>query len=1139
MSYAPRQLDHAVDVLRRRVLWLCVFPCLLLPGMLPATAVAEEETHLFNATLSITGDCSTSPAIDPVPDPGCPGGKHPPKPLTKHGGVAVDRYGNRYVASAGPLTNGSQGRIDVFGPTGAFLTEIPVVLPAFEVSLAVDSQGYLYVMKSQEFEPQTQRLLRFKPTKYNPAAGEVEYGDAPVVIPNPASGAFEPAGNWGNGRFPVAVDPTSDHLLVLYGATVLEFTSATEGNSLSQEIRLENIFDSEYVASFAVDAVRERVYSTALDAPAVFGGKPVVKAYDLKAPSDPEAPHELLFTIDGSTTPTERFVSETRTLPLAVDEATGHLFVADLEAPTRRVYEFDAAGEPVSTIEGPFKASGVSLLQLAYDDSPTSPTNGYLFVPSGNNPASSLAFEPKPTIVPPVVEDLSVSGVTTADAVLHGKVNPGGVEASYRVEFTTEAAFAAHGFEGATLAGEGTLNAASEGIAVSAAASGLSAGTAYRFRIVAESPQGEDEADSGFTTVASEEVSTSCSNQALRSGPSAALPDCRAYELVTPANTNGHSPFGTRFSVNTFTNRQVSPTGDRLPFLLEGAALSGLEGNGGFNGDPFLASRTASGWSTTYEGPSAVEAPAIVPGSGSPDRGYSFWQTDGARGSARIAPDTVYLRYPDGHSELVGQGSLGIDPNVQGRLITDGGSHVIFNSGGANLSAPAVQLEPEAAPGNTRAIYDRTADGTLHVVSLKPGDVPFGAGEEAEYGGASLDGVGIAFHVKGVLYLRYDDAETYEIGKGVKFAGVATAAGNRLFYVEGGDLWRFDVGGETRIRFSAVGDAVPVYVSADGSAAYFVSESAVAGSGPNPEGNSAQPGKQNLYRSEEGQVAFVATVTERDVEGEDKRNDGLGLWVPTSNEGSAKLGVVPARSTPDGGVLLFKSRAQLTGYDSGGHAEIYRYDAAASVLQCLSCNPTGAAATADADLQVQDGVKATRANQIFNSVAWLENLRADGRRAFFETAEALVATDTDQLNDVYEWEDQGVGSCSKPSGCLYLISYGQSGRDEFLWAVSKSGDDVFFFSQDLLAGGDNDETASIYDARVNGGFPAAAAPSGECLGEACQPSAVAPNDPTPASSAFQGAGNVKEKKTHSHKKKKHKKAKKKHKQAKGKRRAGR
>jgi hypothetical protein len=1074
---------------------------------------AEEETHIFNAALSLTGDCSTGTATgDPVPDPGCPEGEHPPKPFMRSSSDAVDPSGDRYVLNAGASSDGSEGRVDVFDATGKFLTELPVVLPGYEGSVAVDSEGYLYVMVGARSEKPEERLLRFKPTKYDPAAGEIKYDStSPVVIPNPGN-----ASGWGTSpEATILVDPHNDHLFVNNTGQFWEFTSAKEGNTLIEGFQREELegfnIDAVWRGTFGVDWSRERLYYSEIDGDAhiPFAAKSVVRAYPLHS-STPGGEHELLFTIDGSTTPTGRFVSESRYLPVAVDETTGDIFVGDLEAPTRRIYEFNDTGQPVSTIEGPLGPAGVFLRQMAYDNGENSPTQGYLFVPSGNGPAHSLAFEPKPDTGPPMVKGLSANDVTSSDAILHGTVNPNGVETSYRVEYTTEAAFSEHGFEGAALAGEGMLKTANEAVAVSAPVSGLSAGTAYRFRVVAESPEGQDEAESSFVTVAAEETSSGCLNQALRTGPSAALPDCRAYELVTPSDTNGAPPFGTRADPNNFNSRQVSPEGNRLPFVLVGGSLSGLEATGSRNGDPYLATRTASGWATSYEGPSPIEAPGILPGGSSPDQRYSFWQTDGNLGSARLAPNTVYLRYPDGHSELLGKGSLGIDPNTQGLLIAEQGSHILFNSGGGgNLGAePAVQLEPGAAPGNTRAIYDRAADGILRVVSLKPGDVPFGEGEEAEYDGASLDGVGVAFEVNGVLYLRYDDAVTYEIGESVQFAGVAAEAGNRLFYMNGGDLWRFDANGATTTRFTETGDAVPVNVSADGSTAYFVSKSVVPGSGPNPEGDMPQPGLQNLYRSEEGQSSFVATVIDRDVEGEGV-GDGLGRWVEMTSRGSAAgLGAIPARSTPDGRVMLFKSRAPLTGYDSNGHGEIYRYDAARGELQCLSCNPTGAAATADANLQIQEEGNGEDTKPPYSPIAWLENLRADGRRAFFETSESLVAGDTDQLRDVYEWEDEGVGSCTKGDGCVSLISSGQSGRDEFLWAVSKSGDDVFFLSRGSLAGGDTDETPSIYDARVNGGFPAPATPSGECLGEACQPSAVAPNDPTPASAAFQGKGNV-------------------------------
>jgi hypothetical protein len=458
------------------------------------------------------------------------------------------------------------------------------------------------------------------------------------------------------------------------------------------------------------------------------------------------------------------------------------------------------------------------------------------------------------------------------------------------------------------------------------------------------------------------------------------------------------------------------------------------------------------------------------------------------------------VRYPDGHSELLGQGSLGrIDPEASGQLISEGGGHIIFATG--VLPGAPVQLEPEAAPDGTRAIYDRTPDGITHVISLKPGEIPFKAGENAYYAGASLDGVGVAFEANNTLYLRYNDERTFAISEGVEFAGVAEG-GRRVFYLKGGDLKAFDVAKEGVIDFATTGDAVPVTVSADGSTAYFVSEAAIVGSAPNPEGAGPEPGGQNLYRSKEGEIHFLGTVTNRDVEGESGSGvDGLGLWIPALKRlPHGFLGLVPARSTPDGSVFLFKSRAALTGYDSGGKAEVYRYDSVASQLECLSCNPTGASASSDATLQseTREGAK------LFSAAAWPENLRSDGRRAFFESSEALVPGDVDGRNDVYEWEDQGVGSCTRPGGCVYLISSPHSTRGEYLWAVSRSGDDVFFISSDLLVRSDVDQTPSIYDARVGGGFPEAA--GAVCEGEGCRPQ-LSPSPALPATDTpVRGAG---------------------------------
>jgi hypothetical protein len=1060
-------------------------------ALLSVPALAAEGERVFDPNLSLIGGCNAE-ALDPVEDPGCPGGDHPSSTFAKPVAVATDLHGNIYVLNYGFQANGTEGRLDIFDSSGAFITEMvsaelrsPEASGQFgPLSLAIDSAGVLYVFV--EKNGIRRQVLRYAPCDgYDPEAGEIEYCDPPAVaIENPSTFSG------------LAINRDNDHLFVNDGGTAKEYGSATEGNPLIRETLAAGGCCG---VGMAVDAERDLLYVSAES-----GEVRRVDVFDLTSVvGAPPGEYEKVGSIEESALPEENIGSY---LSIAVDEATGHVFVLDTE--NKHLFEFDENQAYVSTLD--FKLQSEQGAEIGVDNGPTSPNQGYLYVPSHRvGIGHSFAFE-ESVIVAPQIKSLHAAGVDETEAELVAQVNPGNAATTYRIEYTTEASFLAEEFAGATVAGEGTLPIGNLDLEVSAIATGLQPGTAYRFRVLAENEKGDEEAEASFATYPSLAIEPApCPNVLFRSGPSAPLPDCRAYELVTPPDTNGRAPLGVVRDQATFTTRQVSPGGGAVPFKVDGGSLPGFDGTGSFLGDPYVSTRTAGGWTTELIGPSGAETRQVIAGSTSPDQGYSFW-TAQVSGSAVIEGKlTGYVRFPDGHSELLGQGSLGaIDPQAFGQLISEGGDHIIFSSGG---NGPAVQLEPEAAPNGTDAIYDRvpnpaTGERETKVVSLKPGDEPFAAGEKATYMGASLDGEGIAFKVGGSLYLRYRNAETFEVpGAGLTYAGLAEGGG-RIFYLEGGDLKAFDASTEAVTEFTQSGDVTPVFVAQGGTAAYFLSPTVLIGEA-NPNGEDPQLGAKNLYLSQEGQLSFVGVVTERDVKGElisgIETVDGLGLWAIAANPAPGfpgRFGIVPARATPDGSVLLFKSRAQLTAYDPEGKAQLYRYDSAAGELQCLSCNPTGAAPSGDATLQSEyrEGVP------LFFSQAWPENLRADGDRAIFESSEPLVPGDSDGRRDVYQWEAGGVGSCTRPQGCVNLISSPGSLRDEYLWAVSQSGDDVFFLSADLLVEADADTTASIYDARVGGGFAEDSPPI--CEGEGCRPR-LSPPPPLPAAATpVRGAG---------------------------------
>jgi hypothetical protein len=590
-----------------------------------------------------------------------------------------------------------------------------------------------------------------------------------------------------------------------------------------------------------------------------------------------------------------------------------------------------------------------------------------------------------------------------------------------------------------------------------------------------------------------------------------ALPDNRAYELVSPPDTNAIIPsaaaIGKSDGFDCFETSTATPDGEGVAFASDIGALKGLASNGVLN--LYESSRTSTGWATVSK--SATGQQSNFPSGGvclSEDHEFSTLLTGNEpldSGSLVLnGEQTSYIRTPEGDYAMPGIGSIGTDQKANVKWISEGASHIILTAQKRLESNAPVGVGPghgyESAENPVNAVYDRTPAG-LRVVSLLPsGLAPNSTSETTFYRGASRDGSSVVFSVEKSngsmsLYEHRDNGPTAALATGanagVYWFGGISSDGRRVVYlkkgpdsppnIHRGSIYLFDADTSTSVPVSTETEAAIVNVSADGSHIYFTSQEALPGSGQNPLGAGAQAGAANLYVWDAAteSVKFIATVAPVDVEEDLSRGENLTEWIrtvvrPQQDSNAGRMNAA-SRTTPDGSVFVFQAHGNVTGYDSGGYSEIYRYTADGSELSCISC-PNGSAAS-DSFLE----------RSFISPIVGLDaliaipNVTEDGSTVFYMTEDPLVAGDTNEQVDVYEWRE----------GTISLISSGTSPLPSMLYGMSSSGRDVFFLTTDQLVPQDISSVLSIYDARVEGGFPAAVpvtpCDEGDCKGPAMQP----------------------------------------------------
>lgn len=713
---------------------------------------------------------------------------------------------------------------------------------------------------------------------------------------------------------------------------------------------------------------------------------------------------------------------------------------------------------------------------------------------ASNNLGLEAKAGPETFTTPPEAPFATTIGATLSaggtSATVGGRVNPRNSATTYWIEYGSSDSY------GQSVPATKDAGAGSGGdtIAVSQALSDLTPETTYHYRVVAKSAVGTTVGqDLTFkTSPATAPPAESCPNQALRVGLSAALPDCRAYEMVSPSDKEGSNAYPLAFT----------PGGERVRFYSTGAFAGAPRGGA----NQYLATRAEDGWVSK---PLTPGLPTSVPNS--VIQPEITLNQDGSETLVSTVDPLVpadtnhaidyYLIHPDGSVEWITRPTANIPPGENPYVYTYTGgatddlSHILLQQ--------TARLVPAAAGLDSYAygLYE-WANGGLRLVNVDShGELldPYGAGLGA---GVSLyhehaisrDGERIFFTSPADaypapppfdirrIYLRESDRTTTEISatqctevacegppRNAVYQGAAVDGSVAFFTSEaqltngaasGGGLYRYTVGsGELKLLAPDVEGVLGN--SDDGSLVYFVSTAKLA--------PGAAEGSDNLYLldTRTNATTLIAMLEPSDA----------AVW---SGVETVRLSGV----TPSGDDLVFSTAAPLAaGYDNAGHKQIYRYDLPSGELTCVSCVPGGSPAQADA---------------LFSEIgAYHANASADGKDVFFQTSAALLPQDKNGKVDVYEWHD----------GTVSLISSGTSPNDSSFVGTNSSGRDALFSTWEPLVPRDIDGHRDAYDARVDGGSPESSPPPPTpCSGEGCRGSGTGPGAGTTAGTvSFVGA----------------------------------
>jgi hypothetical protein len=667
----------------------------------------------------------------------------------------------------------------------------------------------------------------------------------------------------------------------------------------------------------------------------------------------------------------------------------------------------------------------------------------------------------------------------------------------------------------------------------------------------------------GALTVAVSSASAEvCPNEGFRTGYSAALPDCRAYELLAP----GVQPFFDTFGEEVNAKLGEPIIGSELStFASEASTTSGLAFYSTFappgsttDGPFYLASRGPGGWSfKNLIPPQQTEEtvlclPYMADWSANLERGVladGFTVPFGKGTTCGADEPELVPGEPRGSQNLfLRDSSTNSYQLIDQAPLTGASSTALYQGGSRDLGLVVFSEEAELTPGAPAGVdyYVWAGGSTDRLLTILPdGKLTEGAIADATSDLASEksptythaiapNGSRIEFTAEGDLFSRVhpdeaqsgfdevkqcdepskactvqvDVSETAEPGGGGVFQGSSGEGGELVFFTDENrltsdstavtgepDLYEYNFSKPVGERLtdltvdSNAGEHADVLgfvgnneSGSPGAFAYFVATGALA-LNKNSASGTATSGAPNLYLAHEGTTTFIATLSVAE--------DSCDWEVPC----------MTARVSPNGRYMAFDSLEQLTGFDnldartSQPDQEIFLYDADANNLSCASCGKNGTAPTSPASIRLPEGNSAKPTNPLH-----LQRNVSNSGQVFFDTRNQLLGAARNGVSNVYEYE----------GGELYLLSSGTAEAPSYFYEASADGGDVYLITAQALTEESNSVELAVFDAKVDGGFPAPSETRSEpCSGESCSgQQSIAPRPPATSSGSISGQGNL-------------------------------